>query len=444
MKRILSACLAACLLCGMLTGAASADGDALRVIDKNLLWTQEYQEAYPDRTIENVTVTYGDAYDDNDQKLLLQSGDWDVAQVRVGGRDGGSTLRELYDMGLLLDLNGQEALAAAAESMVSSVRDALTIDGQLLGLPGFFSIKGMNLSLSEPVSGGETVDLLARLGFSQADLPETYAGLADFAEAYAALPGETKRGTVLCELWTCDGTYDVSLLGELIDLYTADCCGADGCIAYDTPEFRSALEDWRRLKDAVAEDRKRPEDPDAYSLLTEHNGRSLNIHIADTQEVAAVTDVYVINRSSPRVQEAADYVRLALSAAGADYGAAWEMVYSQALTYHDMAMAYYSRTVANIESMPTGSDRRTAWQPVLDRVLAAQAAEDEACFADLRFLTRTEFDNMRQTVLPSLTFAPLPAFSGYTVAEQFLNNGTLDTEGLIDYLEANKARGYGG
>ena len=442
MKRFISACLAVCLLCGALYGAALADDGALHVIEKNLLWTQEYQEAYPDRAIENIAVTYGDAWYDNDKKLLLQSGDWDVAQVRAGGCDGGYTLRELYELGMLLDLGGQEALAAMADTMVSSVRDALTIGGHLVGLPGFFTVKGMNLSLSEPLRDGETVDLLARLGFSRADPPETYAGLADFSETYAALPGEAKQGTVLGTLWYYDGKYDVSLLGDLIDLYTADCCDADGNIMYDTPEFRACLEDWRRLKDAAAEDRKRPENTDAYSLFTKHNGRNLNIHIADTQHAAALTDVYVINADSPHVREAVDYVLLALTSSSVDYGALWDMLYDQQLTYHDMAMAYYDREIESISSIPAGDDRRTAWQPILDRMLTARAAEDEACFAELRCLTRSEFDNMQQTVLPNLTFHPLPYFSGHTVAEQFIRNGTLDTEGLIQYLETNKTRGY--
>ena len=442
MKRLISACLAVCLLCGALYGAALADDGALRVIDKNILWTQEYQEAYPNRAIENIPVTYGDAYYNNDKKLLLQSGDWDVALVRMGGCDGGYTLQELYELGMLLDLGGQDALAAMADTMVSSVRDALTIGRQLVGLPGFFAVKGMNLSISEPVRDGETVDLLARLGFSQADLPTTYAGLADFAQAYIALPDETKQGTTLGTLWYHDGKYDVSLLGDMIDLYTADCCDANGNLMYDTPEFRACLEDWRRLRDAVAEDRKRQEDKDSYSLFTEQNGRNLNIHIADTQHVATLTDVYVINADSPHVREAVDYVLLALTSSSVDYGAMWDMLYDQQMTYHDMAMAYYDREIESISAIPAGDDRRNAWQPILDRVLTARASEDEACFAELRYLTRSEFDNMQQTVLPNLTFHPLPHFSGHTVAEQFIQNGTLDAEGLIRFLETNKTRGY--
>jgi spermidine/putrescine-binding protein len=83
MKRLSSLCLAACLLCAAFGGAAAAKGDALRVIDKNSMWAQEYQETYPDRAIETVEVACGDDEDSN-RKQLLQSGDWDVAQVRVG------------------------------------------------------------------------------------------------------------------------------------------------------------------------------------------------------------------------------------------------------------------------------------------------------------------------------------------------------------------------
>jgi ABC-type glycerol-3-phosphate transport system substrate-binding protein len=175
-------------------------------------------------------------------------------------------------MGQLLDLGGQQALAAQAANLVQSVRDALTIDGRLVGLPGSFVVKGMSLSLSEPVNNGETIDLLEQLGF--ADVPETYAELCDLAEAYVALPAEKKQGTMLGYPWCYDGDYAVSLPGDMIDLYTADACDAAGNVAYDTPAFRAALADWKRLANAVEEDRSRAEDKDAYSLFTEQTAET--------------------------------------------------------------------------------------------------------------------------------------------------------------------------
>jgi hypothetical protein len=152
--------------------------------------------------------------------------------------------------------------------------------------------------------------------------------------------------------------------------------------------------------------------------------------------VAAVTDAYVINANSTHVQEAVDYVLLALNSSSVDYGSSWEMAYNPQRTYHEAATAYYDRTIESIESMPPGSDQRTAGQPTLEQTPLARNAGDDALFAELRYLTPKEFDNMRTTALPNLSFHPLPDISGYTAAEKFIQNGTLDADGLIQYLDA--------
>ena len=191
MKRTLLILTAVCLLCGALSAAAAED--PLRVIGLGFTMQEVFETQHPDMPLTVLVLSFTPDGVSNMRELLL-GGNWDAATLYMGQPTMTAiTLRELYTLGFAADLSSDEALAAKAAALYPAVKDAVTIDGHLAGIPLSATRKAMQLSIYTP--RGETQSTFAKLGFTEADVPHTFAQLCDLAVAYMALPREARMGT---------------------------------------------------------------------------------------------------------------------------------------------------------------------------------------------------------------------------------------------------------
>ena len=428
MKPILSILLTACLLCGALTGAALAEGDSLRMIGVGFDTPEPFQELYPDLTLQPVKLTYTKDGENNLRELLLGE-DWDVAMIGVGS--AGITLRELYDRGLVMDLGGIPALAGAVDALYPAVRNALTVDGHLLGVPIDIYRSQMQLSVYTP--DDEAQNAFARLGFTQADMPRTFSGLCDLAVAYAALPKSERKGTAFSVDCIATTSYHYFLY-YLIGLYTAEFCDEEGNVDYDTPAFRAALDDLKRMSDALENLRaSRGADGSMNALVCDagtalagfsENDHGLNLSIGNSESIPAKMSALVINPATAHPEAALRIVSILLEQVSAQF----EPLLYQNTDYGTLAAKAYEQELVL---------RKMTHDPELESFIEQYTSHPEA-FAPY---TRAQLEDYGLNIAPHLTFRPVPPVNAYAAAKTYLKKNRLNVEGLIQFLNKAEAQG---
>jgi len=426
MKRWICILAAACLLCG----AAAADTTPLRVFSIGANTPEDFAAKYPDLPVELIHVSYDSSGLSNKRELLL-AGNWDVATVAVGsGKADDITLQELYSSGLVMDLSQSTALAARAEGLFPAVKDAVTAGGMLLALP--YRLYRDVAQYQITTWPGETQSTFARLGFTQADIPHTFRELADLAEAYMALPAETRKGTIF-DVNCVDSSAYAYFLYYLIELYTAEFCDAAGIVDYDTPAFRASLEDLQRLISALDKDPKvrRAQDGSLCGIINDasqmFSGSSadrinLDLYIQNGERIPANLRVLVVNPHTTQVDKALHYVSVL-----AAESAAWfdPLLYADA-DYAALARLAYETQLADLQA----GDAKPAY---VDTFISTYENDPEAYYAQSVY-SRAQLADYQSNTAPRLAFPPVPLVSAATAAETFIHNNELDAEGLIRYL----------
>jgi len=428
MKRMISLCLSVCLLCAALGGAAAAGTTPLRIIGMSGLgyYTQEqFNELYPDLPVEDVPFESSSEEENNARELLL-GGNWDVAEIEVGSQwTTDITLQELYDLGLAMDLGADAALAEKAEALFPAVKDAVTADGKLAGIPCTIFRKVMQLSLYTPQ--GDTESPFQNLGFTQADIPQTFTDLCDLAEAYAALPKSERKGTAFDIDCISVSSYRY-FLNYLIELYTAEFCDEAGNVNYDTPAFRAALDDLQRMSDALDTGKAFTygKDGSAWGVIhdagselagSSEDNRDLNLYLENSESIPARMSVLIINPATTNLENA---LRLVSILVDQEYVQFAPLLYTDT-EYNELVRRAYEEDVAFME----------LWEDeYLDTYIELYADNPEAHY----MYSRAQLEDYRQNVAPYLTFHPVPRVSADTAVRTYLKNNKLDVEGLIRYL----------
>ena len=445
MKRLLSILAIVCLLCTALGGAFAADGspsaEPLRVFAIGPHSPEEFAALHPDLPVTLIHVTYDSQGLSNKDELLL-AGDWDVATVDVGSRWANAvTLQQLYDRGLALDLRGDPVLAAKAEALFPAIRQAITVNGMPVALP--FRIYRSVMQMQIATWPEEAQSTFARLGFTQADVPHTFRDLADLAEAYMALPVETRRSTVFSVSYL-DGASSSAYpyyLYYLIALYTAEFCDVNGAVDYDTPAFRAALDDLKRLAGALAQDPKvrYTGDGSLTGLLSDASQmfsgscadrQNLNLYIQNSEAIPAKLRVLVINPNTTQPEQALRYVSIMAEEASARF---YPLLYANA-NPSALAKRAYEAQLAELQG-----DSGNVEPAYVENFIKTYANDPGAFFAR-NYFSPEQLADYRQNIAPRLTFPPIPLVSTGTAAETYLRNNELDVEGLIRHLNDEAAR----
>lgn len=401
MKKLIAFLLAAALLC---TAASAAE--PLRVIDG---WNigDEYLERYPERAMDELEIVYDNMGDSNQNKLLF-SGEWDVAVIETIRTD----LASLCEAIPLLDLTTVDA--QRAETMFPAIKEALTIDGALRGLPLLVFGCTMTLKLADE-------ETLTGLGMNAVKQPETFAELAALAEDYMALPRETRRGTAF-NVFVRDN-WTAYYLNYLIDCYQAQCVNGEGGIDFDTPVFRENLVQIERLNTALCIDRKtNPDENGALkSVIDDYGNGMMNdscsvLHVREEDDaIPATMFAVIVNANSPRIDEALDFVHIALETAEET-----EMLY-ESFDYDARLHSVYDELIdAQIEQQEA--------QEVIDRLAAQRDAGDP-----VQYYSREEIQEYAENIAPKLSF---PCYRRIYAVDAIANytSGKLDADGLIQEL----------
>lgn len=394
MKKILALLLAACALCGTALAA-----EPLRVLD-GWFAADRYEARYPERALERLEVVY-DANGEGNWNELLFSGEWDAAVIETNETDLSALCAEIP----LLDLTA--VAPGSGETLYPAVKRALTCEGALIGLP---------MHIFACTTGTEfSGELLARLGLSDAKKPETYEELADLAERYMALPAETRRGT----------TFDADVregwlqyyLSCMIRSYQARCADANGETNFDTPLFRENLAQVERMSAALSAGKKLLRGPNGelLSLTWSSVGleNQMGVREGDTA-VPARMFVAIVNASSPRVEEALDYVRAAQEEAESEF------FYSD-VDYDARLRDKYDRLIA--AQIAEGEN-----QAVIERLEGMRDVGEP-----LDYYTKEDIEVYARNIAPQLTFPRYRWVDDWKAAGDYAA-GRLDADGLIERL----------
>lgn len=401
MKKLIAFLLAAALLC---TAASAAE--PLRVLDG---WNigDEYLERYPERAMDELEIVYDNMGDSNQNKLLF-SGEWDVAVIETIRTD----LASLCEAVPLLDLASVDV--QRSDAMFPAIKEALTIDGALRGLPLLVFGCTMTLKLADE-------ETLTGLGMNAVKQPETFAELAALAEDYMALPRETRRGTAF-NVFVRDN-WTAYYLNYLIDCYQAQCVNGEGGIDFDTLVFRENLVQIERLNTALCIDRKtNPDENGALkSVIDDYGNGMMNdscsvLHVREEDDaIPATMFAVIVNANSPRIDEALDYVYIALETAEET-----EMLY-ESFDYDARLHSVYDELIdAQIEQQEA--------QEVIDRLAAQRDAGDP-----VQYYSREEIQEYAENIAPKLSF---PCYRRIYAVDAIANytSGKLDADGLIQEL----------
>ncbi len=417
MKRFAIVLLALCLLCG------TASAEALRVFDIGQNERDGYLSAYPDRAVEEIQAEYDDNGRNNAQDFLLQNPDsWDVAFIWTDQCD----LTALDRAGLIMDLSGESQLSQQVGGMYPAVQRAVTDDKRVLAVPAHMFGGVMQLTMASTTRvKGEDVDIIGPLGMTEADAPRTFDELCALAQRYMALPKETRKGTAF-NIDAAASNPEEYFLQYLIDLYTAQYRNADGSIAYDTPEFRHALESLRAMTDALTSEEKISYGQggtvyglinDASSTLLSNYSHLLYLRVGENTNIPARLGMLVVNANTARKAEALDFVASTVENHTAEAGPLlWEKI-----DYDALARISYDE---NIKAQVYQKED----QSVIDELTKER---DSGGYP--RYYSKESIAAYAQNVAPHLTFPRLSYMDSSAIVKEYVK-GQFDADGLIERL----------
>lgn len=228
---------AACLMLGlMLMTVSAAKGEALNglgVYDskKSPAYTS-FQAAHPGVSLED-KGGYCEGTDGYIAALVSAQAPFDLIGLSTHQVDW----RRLAKEGYLADLSGSQAIQSALGRMPESLRQAVSMDGKVYGLPVSIAFTGLRWC-------GEA---WAAAGLTEADVPTTYPELLDFLDAWAqriqkAPMPDISVNNLFDESLYSVGSYTEYLTSLLVESVILQSEYAGEKPRFDTPEIRALLD----------------------------------------------------------------------------------------------------------------------------------------------------------------------------------------------------------
>lgn len=153
---------------------------------------------------------------------------------------------DLIDQGLFLDLSGNKGIREAVGRMHPALQELVTRDGAIYGVP-YSSAIYVDLLGNAPV--------WEELGYTAADVPQTFPALLDFLEGYAArCEREPMTYSVLESLDVAvynKYTYTNDLVRYLLDSWIGQQQYAGESIRFNDPELTGLLERCKQVGEAI-------------------------------------------------------------------------------------------------------------------------------------------------------------------------------------------------
>lgn len=405
----------------MLCGTACAE--TLRVLSGEASLKEGYEAAYPGDTLEIISLDF-ETYTDGGLDFHLTQGDWDIAYVSTRNYN----LAELTRIGWTTDLSQFPELVENAANLYPAIRDAVTVDGQLVAFPRSASGLSMGLKLmgsKQSYSDAHQQQFeqkLTALGFTAADQPTTFEELCALGLRYMALPQETRKGTVFLTVWESQPAY---LLRYLLNLYETQYLDTGRCENYDTEIFRAAMSQYEPLASALKADEKiiRNEDGSCYVLMQDSSQMLVNdttfLRLGEGDALPARMSVAILNPHSEHKEAAVRYLLYANEKAA---GGAPELYQ----TFDRNAMIWQSLDAAIAAQIEEGEE-----QSVIDGLIAIR---DSGNFAEYSYqYTEEDIACYREHAAPYLVFPTTRDVDTHSAQQQYLAE-KIDVDGFIAAL----------
>ena len=238
------------------TDPAQRGSITLRIRDFN--YTSALNE-----TIYDMNDTRGDVSVVLNQEYELESGTLQAMMNRDAYTDvyamdyKNSDCSALRNRGYMMDLSGNEQIAEYVSRMYPYIRDAVTIDGKIIGVP--MEINGATF--------GVNLEVLERLGLKEEDLPKTWEQFFDWVEAMPAVL-EGQQEASLAGSWEDRLYVRAQILNTLLTQYQVWMDSKGDNYLFNTPLLNSLITrlnnlDYEGL--GVAEHQEGDDDDSYYS-----------------------------------------------------------------------------------------------------------------------------------------------------------------------------------
>ena len=242
MKKLLAIILA------LMTLTSTACAEELTVLFRNDLQSiamQAFQSAYPDVT---VTKAESSAFPENAStlagRMLTREFDCDVFAVSTWSYLPG----ELIDKGYVLDLSGSDVIREAVGRMHPVLQDQVTRDGKIFGFPQAVDFQPSPLLCND--------EAWEELGFTEADIPQSFADFLDFLDAWVERQQTDPQDgywvlTSMDEMNYDSAYYTGWLTNRLMENYILQKQFVGDALTFDEPELLTLLKRVRETGAAI-------------------------------------------------------------------------------------------------------------------------------------------------------------------------------------------------
>lgn len=233
------------LLLAMTVLAANASAETLRFYATNV--PQALLDAHPGLTIVQTDFERDRAFTTTSEfagALLTRSFNWDLLTVSTNQVDTDL----LMEKGYLLDLSDSEIIRDAVSRMYPFIQERCMHNGRIYAVPHSIEIVRPDAQIAS--------EIMEDLGYSEADVPQTFPALLDFIEAYLDRR-DTDPDLDYCVVANLDDSYYHEhfyaryLTQQLLESHIRQCLYAGVPIRFHTPELVALLERTRALADRI-------------------------------------------------------------------------------------------------------------------------------------------------------------------------------------------------
>ena len=317
-KRIVAVCCSVMLL----LSTAAASGETLSVRSGNEESREAFLADHPEVTLEVVEASKFDTANmstsELNTKLLTGEIYCDTYTIHTSSQD----VKTMIDKGFLMDLSSSPVITDAVNRMWPSIRDQVTVDGKIYGVPKDANVDVFICHKEE----------FQEAGYSEADVPHSFAEMLDFLEKWIIRNEQEPQNFQISNMWDYElydeHSYTQWLVEKLIEQYIMQVQYAGEPMRFDDPELQEYLERCAVIGAKLTEiedfdEAKYPGlfedaqarfywgDVDTWSALT-------SVHEGQPRLLRASLTMEVVNAGTKYPELAADYLEASVQHPWAD------------------------------------------------------------------------------------------------------------------------------
>ena len=227
---------AALLSLMLLLSTAAASGETLYVQPGNLKGKEAFLAKHPEVTVELVTDDHHNVSNMSTSELYARilTGEFNCDAYRLSTSH--HDVKAIMNKGYLMDLSSSQVIADAVNRMWPSIRDQVTADGKIYGVPSNVNSNILMCQIRE----------FQEAGYDEHDVPHSFAELLDFLDGWIIRNEEEPQSFQVFSDWNYEEydrySYIQRLVEMLIDQYVMQRQYAGEPMRFDDPALVEYLE----------------------------------------------------------------------------------------------------------------------------------------------------------------------------------------------------------